>query len=80
VQAHFIYLLESYCVLIVFVSVLIDQLGIPIPAVPVLIVAGSLAAHGKVSGVELLAAAVVATTGDLTPELVRAAGPGRPTA
>jgi membrane protein DedA with SNARE-associated domain/rhodanese-related sulfurtransferase len=61
VQAHFIYLLESYCVLIVFVSVLIDQLGIPIPAVPVLIVAGSLAAHGKVSGVELLAAAVVAT-------------------
>jgi membrane protein DedA with SNARE-associated domain/rhodanese-related sulfurtransferase len=54
-------LLEHYCVLIVFVSVLIDQLGIPIPAVPVLVVAGSLAANGRASAALVFAAAVVAT-------------------
>jgi len=54
-------LLEHYCVLIVFVAVLIDQLGIPIPAVPVLVVAGSLAANGRASAAALFAAAVVAT-------------------
>jgi len=61
VQAQLILLLEHYCVPIVFVAVLIDQLGIPIPAVPVLVVAGSLAAEGKVNPVALLSAAVVAT-------------------
>jgi membrane protein DedA with SNARE-associated domain/rhodanese-related sulfurtransferase len=55
------YLLEHYCVPIVFVAVLIDQLGVPIPAVPVLIVAGSLAANGRVSAAALFIAAVVAT-------------------
>ena len=54
-------LLEQYCVLIVFVAVLIDQLGIPIPAVPVLVVAGSLAADGRASAAALFVAAVVAT-------------------
>ncbi len=60
-QAHLILLLEHYCVPIVFVAVLTDQLGIPIPAVPVLIVAGSLAANGNANPAALLAAAVLAT-------------------
>lgn len=60
-QAQLILLLEHYCVPIVFLAVLTDQLGIPIPAVPVLIVAGSLAAEGKVNPAALLSAAVVAT-------------------
>lgn len=60
-HTHLFSLLEHYCVLIVFVAVLIDQLGIPIPAVPVLIVAGSLAANGRASGAALFVAAVIAT-------------------
>lgn len=60
-QAHLIQLLALYCVLIVFIAVLTDQLGIPIPAVPVLVVAGSLAVNGKANPAALLAAAVAAT-------------------
>ncbi len=61
VQAHLIQLLELYCALIVFIAVLTDQLGIPIPAVPVLVVAGSFAANGKANLAVLLPAAVAAT-------------------
>ena len=45
----------------VFANVLVEQLGIPVPAVPTLIVAGALAADGKVSGGAVLAAAVIAS-------------------
>jgi membrane protein DedA with SNARE-associated domain len=45
----------------VFLNVLIEQLGIPVPAVPTLIVAGALAADGSLSFGKLLAAAFVAT-------------------
>jgi membrane protein DedA with SNARE-associated domain len=45
----------------VFLNVLVEQLGIPVPAVPTLLVAGALAADGKLSFARLLAAAFVAT-------------------
>ena len=45
----------------VFLNVLLEQLCIPVPAVPTLIVAGALAADGKLSFGQLLAAAFLAT-------------------
>lgn len=45
----------------VFVSVLITQLGVPVPAVPMLILAGTMAAMGQASYPALFAAAIGAT-------------------
>jgi membrane protein DedA with SNARE-associated domain/rhodanese-related sulfurtransferase len=53
-------LLAHYGVLIVFIAVLIDQIGLPVPASPVLILAGTLAAQGKLFAPELLGVSVVA--------------------
>lgn len=53
-------LLQIYGVLIVFAIVLVEQGGLPIPAFPVLIVAGALAVGGTVSWPASLAAAVLA--------------------
>jgi membrane protein DedA with SNARE-associated domain/rhodanese-related sulfurtransferase len=44
----------------VFVNVLLDQLGLPVPAIPTLIVAGAVAAEGKLPIATLFAGAVVA--------------------
>lgn len=46
---------------VVFLSVLVTQLGVPVPAAPVLALAGTMAAEGEVSWLHLLIAAVVAT-------------------
>jgi membrane protein DedA with SNARE-associated domain len=46
---------------VVFLSVLVTQLGAPVPAAPVLALAGTMAAEGEASYTVLLAAAVVAT-------------------
>jgi membrane protein DedA with SNARE-associated domain len=48
---------------LVFGNVLLEQLGLPIPAVPTLVVAGALAADGRLSFARLLFAAYVATVG-----------------
>lgn len=48
-MAHLISLLQQYGVLIVFAAVLLEQIGLPIPAFPVLIVAGALAVDGDTS-------------------------------
>lgn len=45
-MANLISLLQQYGVLIVFAVVLVEQMGLPIPAYPVLIVAGALAVDG----------------------------------
>jgi len=45
----------------VFLNVLLQQLGVPVPAVPTLLVAGALAADGRLPFGVLLAAAAVAT-------------------
>lgn len=55
-----ILLITQYGLLLVFLNVLVEQAGVPVPAMPTLIVAGALAANGKLSmpgvvGVALLA-------------------------
>ena len=51
----------QYGVLLVFANVLVEQIGIPIPALPTLIVAGTLVREGRLSFLALLAAAVAAS-------------------
>lgn len=53
-------LLQSYGVLIVFGTVLLHQAGIPLPAFPVLVVAGALAVDGQANWSMFLLASVVA--------------------
>ena len=53
----------QYGVLLVFANVLVEQIGIPIPALPTLIVAGALARDGRLSFALLLAAALAASLG-----------------
>ncbi|HEX9304204.1 MAG TPA: VTT domain-containing protein [Thermoanaerobaculia bacterium] len=51
----------QYGMALVFANVLVEQIGIPIPALPTLIVAGALARDGKLSFSALLFAAAVAS-------------------
>jgi len=57
---NLIELLQLYGVLIVFAIVLVEQIGLPIPAFPVLIVAGALSAGGELGWHACLAVAVLA--------------------
>jgi membrane protein DedA with SNARE-associated domain/rhodanese-related sulfurtransferase len=59
-MSQIIQLIESYGVLIVFGIVLLEQIGLPIPAMPILIVAGALAADGDISWPAVLAASLAA--------------------
>ncbi len=52
--------LSEYGLIIVIVNVLLDQIGLPVPAVPTLIVAGALAADGHLSLPALFAGSVLA--------------------
>jgi len=52
--------MSQHGVAIVFVNVLVQQLGAPIPAVPTVVVAASLAARGRLSVPSLFAAAMLA--------------------
>jgi membrane protein DedA with SNARE-associated domain len=52
---------------LIFLNVLLQQIGVPVPAEPTLVVAGSLAARGRLSLVGIAGAALVATLlADLT--------------
>ena len=53
-------LVARHGIAIVFFNVLVEQIGLPVPAVPTLIVAGALAAKGQLSAPAVFAAAVVA--------------------
>ena len=53
-------LIQNYGVLIVFGIVLVEQFGLPIPAFPILVVAGAMAVGGGASAALCLLAAVVA--------------------
>ena len=55
-------LIGRYGVLFVFANVLIEQVGLPVPALPTLVLAGALAADGKVSAPLALLAALLAST------------------
>lgn len=57
---HLIELIGQYGVFLVFAWVLLEQAGIPVPAYPVLMVAGSLAAAGQLSMPLLVTATVAA--------------------
>jgi len=59
-------LIATYGLALVFANVLAEQLGVPIPALPTLVVAGALAAEGKLSApLTLLAAVAAAVIADL---------------
>jgi membrane protein DedA with SNARE-associated domain/rhodanese-related sulfurtransferase len=47
-------------ILVVVTNVLLDQIGLPVPALPTLILAGAIAGRGNTFALELLAAAVLA--------------------
>jgi membrane protein DedA with SNARE-associated domain/rhodanese-related sulfurtransferase len=59
-------LTAQYGLLLIFAAVLLESLGLPLPAMPLLIVAGALAAEGTLSpGAVALAALVAVLVGDL---------------
>ncbi|MBK7686125.1 MAG: hypothetical protein IPJ25_09000 [Rhodocyclaceae bacterium] len=53
-------LIGQYGVLMIFVVVLLEQVGLPLPAVPALVVAGALAADGQLLLPLLFASAMLA--------------------
>ncbi len=57
IVAHLI----QYGLLVVFANVFLEQVGVPIPALPTLVVAGALVARGRMDPVALLAVALVAS-------------------
>lgn len=59
-MSQLVHLIHTYGILIVFGTVLLEQIGLPIPAMPMLIVAGALAAGGDISWAGCLAASVAA--------------------
>lgn len=54
-------LLAQHGLLLVFANVLLTQLGVPLPAVPVLAVAGAFVAEGRIALAPLILATVVAS-------------------
>jgi membrane protein DedA with SNARE-associated domain/rhodanese-related sulfurtransferase len=53
-------LIAEYGLALIFTNVLLEQVGLPIPAIPTLIVAGALAAEGKFSWLAIFGTAFVA--------------------
>lgn len=53
-------LIEQYGLWLVFGAVLVEQLGVPLPAYPVLIVTGAVSARGDYSATSVIAVAVIA--------------------
>ncbi|HEX4153320.1 MAG TPA: DedA family protein/thiosulfate sulfurtransferase GlpE [Steroidobacteraceae bacterium] len=60
-------LIAQYGLLVVALNVLVDQIGLPVPAMPTLIVAGAMAAAGHLSMISLFAWSVI---GCLAPDCV----------
>ena len=54
-------LLAQHGLLLVFANVLLTQLGVPVPAVPILAVAGAFVAQGQIALAPLILASVVAS-------------------
>jgi len=54
-------LVAHYGLALIFINVLLEQIGLPVPAVPTLIVAGALAARGQLSLPAVFGAAVLAS-------------------
>jgi membrane protein DedA with SNARE-associated domain/rhodanese-related sulfurtransferase len=60
VTQNLVWLITQYGLPIVFVNVFVDQIGLPVPAMPTLILAGAIAATGALGLTSLFAAAVLA--------------------
>ena len=54
-------LIAAHGVLLVFANVLVEQLGLPVPAIPTLVVAGALSMDGSLSATAVFAAAFLAS-------------------
>ncbi len=72
-------LLAQYGLLLVFGNVLLAQLGLPLPAVPMLIIAGAFAASGQLApaailGVTLAASPSSPIAASIKPRLFSSAG------
>jgi membrane protein DedA with SNARE-associated domain len=50
-----------YGIPLIFINVLLEQIGMPVPAAPTLIVAGALSRDGKMSSTHVLLAALLAS-------------------
>ena len=59
-MTHLVHYVLVYGVSLIFINVLLEQLGAPLPAVPALIVAGALSRDGKMSSTHVLMAALLA--------------------
>ena len=57
---NLVWLITQYGLPIVFVNVFVDQIGLPVPAMPTLILAGAIAATGALGLTSLFVAAVLA--------------------
>ena len=55
-------LIAQYGLALVFANVLVEQIGLPLPAIPTLVIAGALAAEGKISAPAVLGVAFLACT------------------
>src|SRR5260221_9084402 len=53
-------LIARYGLALIFINVLVEQVGLPVPAVPTLIVAGAAAAAGEISAAAVFGVAVLA--------------------
>jgi len=60
-MTHLIQLIVQRGIPLIWLNVFLEQLGVPVPAVPTLIVAGALSRDGKISSTHVLVAAVVAS-------------------
>ncbi len=65
-MGHLVELINEHGYAVVLAAVLVEQMGLPVPAFPVLIVAGALVAEGTLSAPVVLALAIAAAlAGDL---------------
>src|SRR5271155_443934 len=53
-------IVSQYGLAFVFGNVLLDQIGVPLPAIPTLVVAGAMAENGELSLLAVVGAAIVA--------------------
>ena len=58
---HLIQLIIERGIPLIWLNVFLEQLGVPVPAVPTLVVAGALSQDGKISSTHVMIAAVVAS-------------------
>ncbi|HJT18162.1 MAG TPA: sulfurtransferase, partial [Thermoanaerobaculia bacterium] len=56
-----VHLVITYGVPLVFLNVFLEQLGVPVPAIPTLIVAGALSRENQISSTRVMIAAIVAS-------------------